>query len=159
MLVACAHRMGDGRHLFRFEIILRILLGFFVLFLQMKVGTHESDTMTTCARQVPCIKPTNRYICPLGRTLYRMDEAKRPGYDTAIVFMGTRKIDMSLILPVHVSDDDVMRSKVPIFSTYRMKVLDKGRVTIPKAIRDSLGIKAGHDVDIIVIPVKEGDQK
>jgi AbrB family looped-hinge helix DNA binding protein len=64
---------------------------------------------------------------------------------------------MTLILPVDVTDDDVMHSRVPIFSTYRMKVLERGRVTIPKAIRDSLGISAGHDVDIIVIPVKEGE--
>ena len=72
----------------------------------------------------------------------------------AIVHMESEKLDMNLILPIILSPEQEARIVMPPQSAYRMKVLDRGRVTVPKAIRDALRIAAGDEVDIIIMPVR-----
>jgi len=81
-----------------------------------------------------------------------MDKSK----DKALVNLG-EALDMRYILPVTVTDGMVMAS------TYRGEVRGQGRVTIPKNIREALGLAAGDSVDVTIRPandpVKEGDKK
>ena len=69
--------------------------------------------------------------------------------DKALVHMGAKALDISLMLPVLVTDDTIM------VSTYRGEVRGQGRVTIPKPIRQALGLSAGDSVDVTIRVVKD----
>jgi len=73
----------------------------------------------------------------------------------AIVHMDALKPDLRLMLPIILSDEQAARIVIPPQSTYRMKVLGQGRITVPKSVRDALGIVAGDEVDIIVTPARD----
>jgi len=76
-----------------------------------------------------------------------MDKSK------ALVHLGPKALDLSLLLPVTVTDDMVMAS------TYRGEVRGQGRVTIPKNIREALGLGAGDQIDVTVRPVRVPDKE
>ena len=75
----------------------------------------------------------------------------------AVVHFAPVRPDLSLMLPIILTDEEAARIVMPPQSTYRAEVRERGRIVVPKSIRESLGLSAGDEVDVIVVPVKKGD--
>jgi len=68
---------------------------------------------------------------------------------------------MDLLLPVRLTDAQAARIGLPLMSTYKAEIQERGRLGVPKAIREGLGLAAGDAVVVTIRPandpVKEGD--